>query len=332
MRVLFLQHFSRQCGVKAHGNRFVQAMVDHSPKEDMWIAANISTMDHIRAAVNYWKPDITLINYHPSAIGGFEPELNFNLKTTVVCLPHEELNLEGAMNFRNRHPCFSAALWQDPTLGGMADYANYKIYVIPRLIPRFLRTRVKQRRGIPVDHTLIKVFGFGFGDKQPELMVKFIEESFDKATIECHFSKNEIADPDGRNGEIMVERLRAAVTKPGIQVITSIAMFHESYMTDNQLIEWSSDGDVNLCLHGVGTGIASTTDIMMAARVPFAINDSPFFRHLPKDIVLGPGNTMRDILNKGIGSWEKLVEETWSPKAFADGVRSALTLIKSRVR
>jgi hypothetical protein len=329
---LFLRHHSKQCGVRSHGDRFVRAMLDHAPVGDKWIVEGVASMDAIREAVWYWKPDITIMNFHPATIPKLEPEKNFNLKTKFVALPHENLTPEGARNFLKINTQFSAALWQDPTLGTMCEYEQFGIYVIPRLIPRLMYVRKKQRRGIPKDHTLIKVFGFGFGDKQPEMMIKFIEESFDKATIECHFPKNEIADPDGRNGEIMVERLRAAVTKPGIQIIISLAMFHESYMAENDLVSWLADADINLCLHGVGSGIASTTDMMMAARTPFAINDSPFFRHLPGDIKLGPENTMKDVLNKGIGSWEKLVDEVWSPKVFAEGVRNALTLIKNRVR
>ena len=311
--------------MKQHGHRFVQAMTDHSPSEDKWIVIEVSTMQQIKDAIHYWQPDVTIMNYHHAVLPKLEPEKNFGSRTKLIALPHDDLTLEGAKVFLQQHTCFEAVLWQDPTLKENVP----GIYKIPRLVNRFVRTRERDRRGIPDDHVFIKVFGFGFGDKQPELMLKFIEEAFDKATIEGHFPKNEIADPHGHNGEAMIGRLFKAITKPNIKLLVSPSMSKNHYMTDNELAEWLSDADINLCLHGDGTGIASTTDCMMAAGIPFAINDSPFFRHLPNEIKLGQGNSMKDILQKGIEPWKKLAQETWSPKSFAMGVNEVLEKIRN---
>lgn len=315
MNSLFITHAVRQCGVKEHGKRFVNAMVEHSPAQDVWSVAEISSVDEITQAINYVNPDVTIINLHPMTIPTLPRTLNLGTKTKLVALPHENLTLQGALTFKKVFPCFSAVLWQDPTL----TESVHDVHLIPRLIPRFFRTRAKRCHEGP----LVKVFGFGYGDKQPELMVKTVEESFDNATIDGHFPKNEIADPDGTNGRIMINRLKAACKK-NTKVVASTEMLNGSYMSQNDLIQWLADADINLCLHGGGTGIASTTDLMLAALVPFAVNDSPFFRHLPDYIKLRPGNNMVSIMQRGTKLWESLARECWGPKTFADEVNKVL--------
>ena len=328
---LFLTHGARQCGVKAHGSRFVSAMMEHDRIGEKWAVDEVSTMDHIREAVWYWKPEVTILNFHPGTVPRLEPELNFNLKTKMIALPHEELTLDGAVNFRKRHTQFCAALWQDTTLNP-EEAQRHSVFVIPRCIPRFFISRKMDRPDIPEDHVVIKTFGFGWMGKGPEEIVRRVEESFDKATIVGHFPTNELADKDGRLGEIMLQKLRKAVTKPGIQVLRSREMYARSYMSDNDLIQWCADSDINIVMHGEGTGISSTTDIFMAAGIPFAVNDSPFFRHLPREVVLGPKNTLKDILDRGITPWQELAQIKWAPPAFCEGVRKALDSIRFKGR
>jgi len=321
VRTLFITHKTKQCGVKEHGHRFLSALVEHSPPQDEWISAEVSSAQEIRRAVDYHRPGVTVVNLHPLTTPPLPNIPNGGFNTRLVALPHENLTSKAAGSFLSDYKCFSAVLWQDPTL--VDDFPG--VYKIGRVVPRFLKTR--ERRKYP--KTLIKVFGFGFGDKQPELMIKLIEESFDSAVIEGHFPTNEIADPDGRNGEIMMERLSKAVTKPGLEVVSSWPMLQKSYMPQNDMIEWLSESDVNLSLHGDGTGIASTTDLMLAARAPFAVNDSPFFRHLPSEIKIRPGNPIKGIMAQGIEPWKDLVDFEWSPARFSKNVNEALKRIVS---
>lgn len=329
MIILFLTHRNKQCGVKAHGNRFLQAMSDNSSSSDKWIVAEVWSMDSIREAVWYWKPDITIMNYHPSTMPRLEPEKNFSLKTKFVALPHEELTLDGAKNFLKKHTMFEAALWQDPT---MFENIN-NIYLIPRCIPKFFKTKRPDRRDIPKGDLVVKMFGFGAGGKNPEECIQAIEKEFENATIVAHFPMNEHADPDGSGGELMVEQLRGSVTKPGVKVLRSLEMYCGQYMSENDLVQWLADADINLSMHkdDEGTGISSTTDLMMAAGVPFAVNESSFYRHLPNEIKLNSQNTLKDVLNKGIEPWKRLAQIDWSPKSFADGVNAALLKILSKV-
>lgn len=330
MHSLFITHQAKQCGVKAHGNRFVEAMKEHSPAGDEWIVSEVGSMDDIRQAISYWKPDISIVNFHKDTLKYLEPEKNFSLNTKLVALPHEDLTGDGAVYFKNRYPMFEAVLWQDPT-SFVTQMEQYGIHYVGRCIPKFYRTKFPDRRDIPDEDTVIKMFGFGCVGKKPEEMMKVIGESFENATVICHFPSNDLTDISGLSGEMMIEKLRCSVQHKGIQVLRTKEMYCNQYMSENDLVQWLNNSDINICFHEDGTGISSTTDLMMAAGVPFAVNHSPFFRHLPNEIKLDQNNTMKDILNKGIEPWRELAQVLWCPKMFAYQVNNALRKIAQKV-
>lgn len=254
--------------------------------------------------------DAVIFNYQHLTMQIMPPEY-FSLCKTAIGFLYEArsdpggspLHIPGLMAGQ----LFDVIISPDPTLASTPT-----VWGMPRVISRLSPPYLGQSgRSVP----LIKTFGFPSPWKNLKGVVEMMNEEFEEAVFHLNFSPASHQD-----GTPLHERqIEAAIAlkdtaKPGIAVVVT-----QEYKTDEELVTWLYDSDLNVFLsypeRGIQTGgaLLASADMAISAQRPLLVSDNVEARHLTGclDNNLSLKTAMQ---NEHQVRW---FYNTWSPQEFA---------------
>jgi hypothetical protein len=170
---------------------------------------------------------------------------------------------------------------------------------------------------------VVGAFGFCLGDKGLGRLVDLVAAEFpDGATLRLRMPAAAYGDPDGAGARWWADHCRERCP-PHVRLEVS-----HDFLPEPELLSWLAGNSVNTLLYGTeyGRGCSSALDLVLAVPRPVALSDSWMFRHVTaftREPVLGPGNTLRDILTRGAAVSGQF-RARWTPEVLRGQYEEAL--------
>lgn len=285
--VLFINHKEKECGVQQHG--FVIGEVLKKSNKYNFLYKEISNHEEYSKLLKDYNPIATVFNWHGHTMRWL------NLASLAM-------NKRNIFILHDSHPGIdNPVIYLDPTY--IENGNNFKI---ERLILPFDAPSTK------IEDNIIGSFGFGFPDKGFVKIVHQVNQEFDKATIRLHIARSIFSDPFGLQASERIKECRLAA-KPGINI-----EHHHTFLDIENLLLFLSQNSINVFLYDdkPTIGISSVIDFALSARRPIAISNSRMFRHINKpEILLGPHNTLKSIIERGLSPLDEYYR-MWHPEAI----------------
>ena len=286
-KILYLNHGYSQCGVYQFGKDQAKAL--EFQKYDI-VYKEIGNLEEFNSCE---KTKAVIINYHPCTMPYITRELLLSIpQTKFILMVHDQFIDFGREFFY---------VFPDPTKKVMEP--NH--FAIDRVVPSYY-----PNNGSSTENN-IGSFGFGFAEKDYVNLVGLIYNEIPEASIRLHIPASTFGDPTGHGAGMVAEACRRSYPKANIYV-------NHRYLYEDELIDWLGNNQLNIFTYRhdrPSSGVASVTDWAIAARRPFAVNNSPMFRHIttlyPELII--PNNTLRSIISKGNGAALELCKK-WDKK------------------
>jgi len=272
MRILFINHKKKQCGVYQYGIRLFNVLKNTIDIE--YIYKEIDSLDEY-IALNANDYNAIIYNYHNDTMQWLNKD-NITSESKNICIPHET-----KVNF------FDIICNLDPNI----DEKNNN-YSIPRVLYENIHEIIENTiyssddnkifiesyidKNIPIFGS----FGFGFLNKGFHKIVELINDNYDEAIIKFIIP---IADFDPNssitNNEIK-NRCLLLNKKEKIKLLIS-----HNFFSNEEILKFLSLNTLNIFLYDYmyNRGISSTIDYALSVKKPFAISDSYMFRHIYSD-------------------------------------------------
>jgi hypothetical protein len=290
MKILFVNQEKGQCGVYQFGyntafilNKFTDIHVF-----EYWETENEPHVSVIR------ESDFIILNHHPSTMGWVSNDFFSKYADKKFAVLMHDTRIEYP-NVAILHP--------DPTFqnSGLDFKVGRPILNIKPSLNKF---------EVPT----IGSFGFGFDHKGFDEVVNRVNEEFENAKIRIHIPLNSKVDSSGYYAYSMRKKLEKIKIKDGI----SLEITHD-YKTEQELVNWLSDNSINVFLYRgtskLSSGCSSTIDWAIASETPFAVSSDPMFRHVPSNLCLDNGHSLKSIMENGLDKVREL-KYTWSERSL----------------
>jgi hypothetical protein len=307
--ILFVNSAKPQCGVHQYGK-----MVFHALKKSRLFSlqlAKCNNREELIAAIDHVKPRAVLYNFSPWTLPFIDEKfLRQFPKIAHLCLAHE-LNQAPHLPFRAR-------ILADPTLIEKPPH----LFKTGRLLLTY-----ENRHPLPEIPT-IGSFGFGYGAKGFDLLIKQVQKEFDRAIIRLNIPSNDIIDITGERARNIATFCQQLIYKPGITLQVS-----HDFLSEGDLLDFLAQNSLNAFFYRSlrCTGFSSSTDLALAVKRPIAVNGCSMFRHffsLKPSVVVNAvewkrgifqrrrnATTLRQILEEGTAPLEPLYK-SWTEDAL----------------
>lgn len=296
MKILFLNHKEKQCGVYQYGKRFYDIINYDNRYQTIYF--EISCEKELFDAVSENKPDIIIYNWHQSTLPWLSWGVTHKLKSIPQLIIYHE-------SVRPSHLYYDYLIMTD-----MSENLANKEISIQR--PIFDKEILKTQNEIPV----IGSFGFGFDNKGFDKICSLVQNNFDEAVIHLHITNAFFGDRDSAISNKIIDRCKNTIYKPKIRLkITT------NFLDDYEILQFLSNNSVNIFLYddAVGRGLSSVIDYAVSVNTPLVVNNSSMFRHIISDKpdISIQKNDISAIINLGT---EPVVyfREKWSNQNFRD--------------
>lgn len=288
--VLFINHPQKECGVHNYGvnvSNILKMGTSYS-----FIYLECSQAPEVLAVVQQYSPSHIVYNYHPSTLGWIRAMVpNIASRGIKQLAINHEPTLE-------LPPGLTASISQDPSF---VEHDN--CYKTVRPIIQFAGTPYPQR-------TTISTFGFTFGNNDFVRAARTVNEQFDEALLRVNIPYAHFGDADGRSAREWDAKIRAVVTKPGIELLIT-----HDFKTTPQLLDWLSESTLNIFAYQLsyGRGCSSTFDFALAVQKPVAITTSYQYKHFQSFLpeINFEHNALQSIIAKGAFPTDRL-RDLWS--------------------
>lgn len=290
----------RNCGIHTYAS-CVHEILQHSTKYNFYFFEVYSGQQFLEA-VDHYNIDAVIYNWHPAIMPWCTS--NFTSQITEIkqflILGHELY--DQTQQFSN----IAAYLTIDPTLP--VDQNSF-----PGIRPITYYPEIQYHK--PEGPLKIGTSGFGHYKKGFTRLVQLLNEQFPQEPIELnvHFSVGHFVDPSGGAA-------RQAVADAAGNINSNIRLnVTHQFFEKQQLIQWLNNNDINVYCYDYyhGPGVSSSIDKAIAAKKPFAVNDSNYFKHVRKDIIDLNKTPIREIINNGIEPLEEFYNK-WNPTTFLE--------------
>lgn len=292
--VLILNHWQKSCGVQQFGRRVWDLVKDS--KSVNYIYREVEDRNLFLKYVNEFHPDIILYNWHHGTMSWLSESDVSGLKDIKHYFIYHE---EHTRNLYNKYLFFG-----DYDFSGGNKFGDKKA-LLPRPLLKYDGEYPKN------DIITIGSFGFGFWNKGYHTLTKLVNETFDKAVLNFHMPYSFFGDPQKKQTREVEAECRRLSTNPDIK----LNITHE-FLDDAGVLKFLAGNDINIFLYGEnGEGISSVVDYALSVKRPIAISDSKMFRHIAKDDIILRGQSIKDILDKGIEPTQEFYDK-WNPNKF----------------
>lgn len=298
--VLFINHPEAQCGVYEFGKNIGNALQSATGFDFQYLEAADATtlLDAIRAK----NPVAIIYNYHPATLRWVNKELTRSIQLPQAGFIHE---VTQDLADRASNNLFDYHIAADPSL----ILKNPLVFKTGRLVPRYT----------PLPHgddaiPVIGSFGFAVGNKGFGAIIRKVQHEFDNALIRFNIPFASFGDNEGNMARALENECRALVTKPGI-----VLELTHHYWSQDELLQFLAGNTLNIFYNDPARnrGIASSLDFAIAARRPFAVNNSTMFRHVLTDYanLNFETHSLHDIIAFGNNHVQALYDQ-WSPQVL----------------
>lgn len=254
--ILFINHKEHQCGVYQYGKR-TSDILKKSDKYN-FIYVEIESEEEFNEEVILYNPKQIIYNWHPSTL----PWIDNDFLSKHPEIIHYALHHEGSKLFNFNYHLILDSTFSDTN----TDFS------IPR--PLFEDINFEYKKP---DIPIISSFGFGIGDKGFALLVKTVNDQFDKALIRLHIPFGYYGDREKQSIKSVYPGCYNEMYKPDIKLeITN------DFLETNQLLKFLSGSTINAFFYPEmkGRGLSSVIDYALSVNRPIAITKSDMFRHI----------------------------------------------------
>lgn len=287
MKVLFINHSQRTCGVQQFGENTFN-FIKESKKIDFHYALCNSWFE-LQNTLLLNDTKYLLINYYPSTLPWINHSLLDHLHSMgkVILAIYHEVPLTGFDYYIHPDPTFLDADNRFRVGRALFDYGgDYP------------------QNSIPV----VGSFGFGFENKGWERILYAVHASMSKAIVRFHMPYAYFGDRDGSSARNIARRCISIASTLGL----TLSIDHSFYDTEH-VLDFLASNDINCFFYDelYGRGIASTTDYALSVKRPIAITDSYMFRHISfaDPPILIEKLTLHDIWKNGTKPLEPFYEQ-----------------------
>ncbi|MES2273180.1 MAG: hypothetical protein V4487_03205 [Chlamydiota bacterium] len=283
MKILFVNHSIRRCGVYQYGLAAFDAIQKIDSLEMKMVEVN--NKESLSKEIFLFNPDTVVYNYHPVTLPFITSSLLAPFRSCLhVGLVHR-LNQDQADSL-GENSLFDFYIMGDPTL----VERNPRVFKIGRIIPFY-----ENNYPIPQIPT-IGSFGFAGSSKGFERLVDLVKRDFDQAIIKINIPPNSFIDPNNKWLNYFVTSQSQKLKGSNIELQVSTEFFSE-----NELLNFLAKNSINVFPYPTWKrkvdfgGISSAVDQAIAARRPVAISRCSLFRHL---LQLNPSIVIDQSINK----------------------------------
>lgn len=258
MKILFLNHKQKQCGIYQYGKRFFDILNSDNRYQVSYF--EISSEQELFEAILEKKPNIIVYNWHQVTMHWLSWRMTQQLKSIPQLIIYHE-------NAKPHHLYYDYLL-----MSNMSEDLSNKEISMPR--PIFDKKISKTQNEIPV----IGSFGFGFDHKGFDKICSLVQNSFEQAVIHLHITHAFFANGNP-SGEV-IEKCKSIIYKPEIKLKVTT-----NFLDDYDILQFLSNNSVNIFLYddGTGRGLSSVIDFAVSVDTPLVVNDSCMFRHVTND-------------------------------------------------
>jgi hypothetical protein len=296
MKILFLNHKEKQCGVYQYGKRFYD-IINYDDRYQV-IYFEIGSEKELFDVISEKKPNIIVYNWHKLTLPWLNRRITDQLKSIPQLIIYHE-------SVRPNDLHYDYLLMVD-----MSENLTNKEMSMPR--PIFDIEISKVQNEIPI----IGSFGFGFDNKGFDKICSLVQSSFDEAIIHLHITNAFFGDRNSIISNKVIDRCRNIIYKPKIKLKVTT-----NFLDDYEILQFLSNNSVNIFLYDdmIGRGLSSVIDYAVSVNTPLVVNNSYMFRHIINDKpnISIEKNDISTIIGFGI---EPIIyfREKWSNQNFRD--------------
>ncbi len=300
MKVLFVNHGTKACGIHQIGKRIAGFLIPSSRFNVIY--AEIASAEEMMAAIQAHQPKIIVYNYYPATLPWMSAMLTYAIRQfgPIQCgIVHD---LMDPVSILSMEAIFDYWMIHDQT----NPIVSYRKFTTCRPIPRFPAAP-------PLEKLSFGTHGFGISPwKSFDQIVTAIDREFDEAVINMNIGLAGFGDPDGAKAVEWRELCYSRVTKPGIQ----LNITHDFLETEEEMIGFLQKNTANLYFVRDPkslTGPAGSADLAIAARRGLVVNTGYMYRHISTRLgAYGPNGTLKQLCENQV-QVEALYNE-WSPE------------------
>lgn len=281
MKVLFLNHKTKNCGVYQYGYRI--KIILEKNTSNSYHYREVCTYDEYATLLMKTKYDAIIYNYCSPTMPWLRSNtINKTIKSIGLMHPNS--------------PCiFDIVCNLDPTF---KDYKNH--FSIPRPIFENCSTKNLTSENIRFieyskkDIPIFGSFGFACGYKGFVKMIEMINDQYDNCIIKIVMPSAAFYPSNYFN--IESNKCLNIKRKDGIELLIT-----NNFFTNDELILFLQSNTLNLFLYDYITpsdnvGISSVIDFALSVDTPIAISNSYMFRHIYSDDICVNKNSIKHCL------------------------------------
>jgi hypothetical protein len=298
MKVLFLNHKIKNCGVYQYGERLFN-ILKNTPNIE-YIYKEIDSYEEYSTLINSLELTAIIYNFHYVTMSWLNAH-NIQRRIKNIGIPHE-----------SSEDFFDIICDIDP------DAPETKTRIsLPRPIFENIDTILENYNAssksikqfieyAPIGVPIFGSFGFGFLNKGFDKIVTLINEQYDEAIIKfvipCAYF-----DPNSKNTPLIIrQKCMQLNKKPNIRVFIT----HEFFTTEDVLLFLRSN-TMNVFMYDEmhGRGISSAIDYAISVKKPIGISNSYMFRNVYSDNVCLYKTTLDQCINSSVNHFEKYLKK-----------------------
>lgn len=293
MKVLFVNHSQKQCGVYQFGKRVYELSKQSDKTEYHYI--EVDSKESFTSQLSLVNPDVVLYNWYPVTM----PWLSEEWVEKNKQIKHFFIFHDGNVRQNFDKYLFSGSWGKD------LNFPIEKTVVLPR--PLF-----KYDGDYPSNDILtVGSFGFGGWQKGFTTLVELVNK-FDKAVINIQMPFAYFGDREGVETRKIAEACRALNTNPNVTL-----NIDHSFLSDEDTLKFLAGNDINVFLYSSSNqGLSSVIDYALSVKRPIIINDDSMFKHIIKREICINYNSIENILELGTKPLEEFYER-WNPDNFS---------------
>jgi len=288
----------RNCGIHTYASCVYEILQKSSRYNFLFFEVN--TAEEMLAMANQHQVSAVVYNWHPAIMpwctGNFTRQMQ---QFAQFLIAGHELYQESEQ-FDN----IRAYLTIDPTLP-----ARHNSF--PGIRPITYYDNIQYHA--PQGPLKIGTSGFGHQKKGFTRLAQILNEQFPQEPVELnvHFSVGHFVDQTGN-----AARQSVAEAAGNLNSNIKLNVTHQ-FFEKPQLIQWLNNNDINVYCYDYyhGPGVSSSIDKAIAARKPFAVNDSNYFKHVRKDVIDLYKTPIKDIVAQGIEPLQEFYQQ-WNPSTL----------------
>jgi hypothetical protein len=283
MIVLFLNHKIKKCGVYQYGIRLFDIL--RKSTENTYVFKEVENETDYRTVLQD-SYDLILYNYHPHIMGW--------LTTSTIQRRTKNVGLQHDLTENN---IFDITLRLDTTLSERPCRYNIPRPIfedVDTLLESYTPSTERIANFIHYAEPHVPIFGsFGFGFRRKGFvqMVQLIHQQYDEAIIKIVMPHADTVPSDPG----IVEDCCRVLTKPNIKLLIIRDFFEEK-----DLLYFLRSNHLNVFLYEThpSAGVSSVIDYALSVKVPIAISNASWFRHIYDDAICVNKNRLEQIQNK----------------------------------